>query len=93
MTSAVSVLVALLSVVVATAHTPAQAPRSTGAQLQLVAQQFAIEADGTIRLGYRLTGLTGDQLELAPDPAPPDTAPPDTAPAGHRTGTTPDREL
>jgi hypothetical protein len=79
MTSAVSVLVALLGVVVATAHTPAQAPARTGAQLQLVAQQFAIEADATIRLGYRLTGLTGDQLELAPDPAPPDTAPPDTA--------------
>ncbi len=58
-------------------HRPRRLPR-TGAQLQLLAQQFAIEADGTIRLGYRLTGLTGDQLELAPDPAPPDTAPADT---------------
>jgi hypothetical protein len=87
MTSAVSVLVALLSIVVAAAHTPAQAPARTGAQLQLVAQQFAIEADGTIRLSYRLTGLTGDQLELAPDPAPANPAPADTAPGPAIEGT------
>jgi hypothetical protein len=92
MTTAVSLLVALLSLVVATgaSDAPAQTPVRTGPQLQLVAQQFAIEADGTIRLTYRLTGLDGDQLELAtapPDTAPPDTAPPDTAPADTAPGT------
>lgn len=55
----------------------AQAPTP---QLQLLDQQFAVEADGDFRLDYRLTGLDGDPLDLIPPPpmlAPP-PPPPDT---------------
>jgi hypothetical protein len=89
-TMAIPVLVGLLSLVVAPGASGAQAPRTeplpeqssggTGPRLELLAQQFAVEADGVIKLSYRLTGLVGDQLELAPQTAPPNTTPPNTAP-------------
>lgn len=53
---------------------PAPTPR-----LELVQQRFAIEADGTIELQYRLTGVTEDALEFLP-PEPEPTVPPATTP-------------
>lgn len=41
----------------------------TSPRLELVGQDFAFEPDGVIKLRYRLVGIAGDALELAPQPA------------------------
>ena len=41
----------------------------TTPRLELVGQSFAFEPDGVIQLRYRLVGIEGDALELAPRPA------------------------
>ncbi len=53
----------------------------TTPRLELVGQSFAFEPDGVIQLRYRLVGIEGDALELAPRPAVDDVveAPVDTS--------------
>jgi len=76
-----AVLVASILPVSAWARPPIveQTRTATEPRLELVQQNFAIEANGTIELQYRLTGVTDDALEFLPQ-APAPTAPTDTVP-------------
>jgi hypothetical protein len=85
-----AVAVAIVAAVLAAA--PIADPGVVGAQsadaprLELTGQRFAFGPDGEIRLDYRLTGISADELELLAvdqEPAEPsDTVPPSTLPAG-----------
>ncbi|HSL74268.1 MAG TPA: DUF6049 family protein [Ilumatobacteraceae bacterium] len=61
------VAAALASGGVAIEARPAQQP-ATSPRLELIAQDLAVEPDGTFRLDYRLTGISADELELIPPP-------------------------
>ena len=58
---------------------------ATAVRLELVAQRFAVDPNGDIRLSYVLSGLDGDPLELVPPP-PVVPAPPEADPAAPTTG-------
>ncbi|MGE5211418.1 MAG: hypothetical protein ACM3MM_09125, partial [Acidobacteriota bacterium] len=77
-TGCLSAVAVMASAPVAGAALPAQSEQYTGARLELVDQRFAVDPNGDIVLRYRLTGLSGDPLELVP---PPVEEPPVTDPA------------
>lgn len=52
------------------------------ARLELVDQRLAVDPNGTIRLRYLLTGLSGDPLQLLAPPEPEPPEPPTTDPSG-----------
>lgn len=54
---------------------PTQRPATTAPRLELIAQTFSVDVDGTIRMRYRLTGVADDALEFLPRPVPTTTVP------------------
>jgi len=81
--------ITLAALLAATPTTSAASPSSVRpsqstieARLELVDQRLAVDPNGTIRLRYLLTGLSGDPLQLLAPPEPEPPGPSTTDPSG-----------
>lgn len=66
---AVVVMTALVAVATPGSRAAVAQTADSDVRLELLHQELSFAPDGTIHLEYRLSGLDGDPLELAPDPA------------------------
>lgn len=82
---AAAIATVLLAGTTVAGHTVARAQPTAEPRLELTGQQLAFEPDGVIRLEYRLTGVSAEELELLADPepsAPAESVPPASLPDG-----------
>lgn len=83
-TLAAAIVAAAVAAAPVADHTVAEAQSADAPRLELTRQRLAFEPDGEIRLDYRLTGVSADDLELLAPPeessAPAETVPPTSLP-------------